>query len=100
MINDINTLVIYLGEKDNIELVKKHEIVIFKEYPDELEKLYLKHIHKYLDSHYGEKSASYVKELLYHLRKFGAKKIAFNIEKDLFDTFSTRKRFLRDLMGI
>ncbi len=89
----------YLHEKNDIGLIQRYELDIFANRPEELEKLYLNFIHDYLDSHFGEKSAIYVKELLYHLRKLEAKKIAFNIEKDLFDTFSTRKRFLRDLMG-
>ncbi len=89
----------FLHEKNDINLIQKHEIEILRDYPDELEKLYLNHIHDFLNSHFGEKSAIYVKELLYHLRKIDAKKIAFHIEKDLFDTFSTRKRFLKDLMG-
>lgn len=100
MINDIKTLIKYISEKDNIALIKRYELVIFEKNPKDLEKLYLNHIHEYLQTHFGEKSAAYVKDLLYHLRKMDAKKIAFNIEKDLFETFSTRKRFLRDLMGI
>lgn len=93
-------LVKYLLEKNDIGLIQRYEIDIFNKTPEDLQKLYLKYIHEYLDSHYGEKSAAVVKNLLYHLRQIQAKKIAFNIEKDLFDTFSSRKRFLKDLMGI
>ncbi len=100
MTNNRKELIKYLHEKNDIALIQKYEIDIFKNNPEELEKLYLSHIHDYLESHFGEKSAEYVKALIYHLRKIEAKKIAFNIEKDLFDTFSSRKRFLRDLMGI
>ncbi len=100
MTNNRKELIKYLHEKNDIALIQKYEIDIFKNNPEELEKLYLSHIHDYLESHFGEKSAEYVKALIYHLRKIEAKKIAFNIEKNLFDTFSSRKRFLRDLMGI
>ena len=100
MTNNRKELIKYLHEKKDMELIQRYEIDIFNNSPEELEKLYLNHIHDYLESHFGEKSAEYVKELLYHLRKIDAKKIAFNIEKNLFDTFSARKRFLRDLMGI
>ncbi len=100
MTNNRKELIKYLHEKKDMELIQRYEIDIFNNSPEELEKLYLNHIHDYLESHFGEKSAEYVKELLYHLRKIDAKKIAFNIEKNLFDTFSSRKRFLRDLMGI
>jgi len=98
--NNLKELIKYLLEKNNITLIQRYEKVIFDFNSEKLEVLYKNHIHDYLDSHYGEMSAIYVKELLYHLRKIDAKMIAFNIEKELFDSFSTRKRFLRDLMGI
>lgn len=93
-------LVKYLLGKNDIGLIQRYEIEILNKSHEDLQNLYLTYIHEYLESHYGEKSATVVKNLLYHLRQIDAKKIAFNIEKDLFDTFSSRKRFLKDLMGI
>jgi len=100
MSGDIKSLVKYLEEKNDIALIQLYEEEIYKDDPANLEKLYLNYIHSYLNEHFGQRSVTVVKNLLYHLRQMDAKKIAFNIEKDLFETFSSRKRFLKDLMGI
>jgi len=100
MTGDMEKLVNHLEHKNDISLIQVYEDEIFKDNPDNLQRLYLNYIHNYLREHFGQRSVSVVKNLLYHLRQIGAKKIAFNIEKDLFDTFSSRKRFLKDLMDI
>jgi hypothetical protein len=97
---NFKNLIKHLTEKNDISLIQRYEKNILDEDPSELEKLYLQYIHEYLESHFGKSSVTVVKNLLFHLRQIDAKKIAFNIEKDLFDTFSARKRFLKDLMGI
>ena len=98
--NNFDNLISHLAEKNDISLIQRYERNILEKNPAELENLYLKYIHTYLESHFGKSSVTVVKNLLFHLRQIDAKKIAFNIEKDLFDTFSSRKRFLKDLMGI
>ncbi len=98
--NNFDNLISHLAEKNDISLIQRYERNILEKNPAELENLYLKYIHTYLESHFGKSSVTVVKNLLFHLRQVDAKKIAFNIEKDLFDTFSSRKRFLKDLMGI
>ena len=98
--NNFDDLISHLAEKNDISLIQRYERNILEKNPAELENLYLKYIHTYLESHFGKNSVTVVKNLLFHLRQIDAKKIAFNIEKDLFDTFSSRKRFLKDLMGI
>ena len=100
MSGNMEKLVSYLEEKNDISLIQMYEDEILKDNPENLQKLYLNYIHSYLHEHFGQRSVSVVKNLLYHLRQIGAKKIAFNIEKDLFDTFSSRKRFLKDLMNL
>jgi hypothetical protein len=100
MIKDFKKLVNFLLEKNDITLIQYFENEIHENSSEDIEKLYLNYIHEYLNSHFGKSSVTVVKNLLFHLRQIGAKKIAFNIEKDLFDTFSSRKRFLKDLMGI
>ena len=98
MIARIDELVEYLKEKNDISLIQKHEIEIMQYDESKLEMLYQNYIHVYLNIHFGEKSISVVKNLLTHLRSIGAKKIAFNIEKDLFESFSTRKNLLKSLI--
>lgn len=98
LISRTDELVAYLKEKNDISLIQKHEIEIMQNDESQLEMLYLNYIHDYLNVHFGEKSISVVKNLLSHLRSIGAKKIAFNIEKDLFETFSTRKNLLKSLI--
>ncbi len=100
MFKDFKNLIEFLKEKNDISLIQRYEKELLKYNQIELQKLYLKYIHTYLESHFGKSSVTVVKNLIQHLRQIDAKKIAFNIEKDLFDTFSSRKRFLKDLMGI
>lgn len=98
MVKNYEELVSHLSEKNDISLIQKYEMEILDNNEAALEKLYKAYIHSYLDIHFGEKSVSVVKNLLTHLRGIGAKKMSFGIEKDLFETYSSRKSFLKSLM--
>ncbi|MEZ4907462.1 MAG: SWIM zinc finger family protein [Saprospiraceae bacterium] len=98
MINDFDSLISYLSDKNDITLIQIHELEIFEHNPQSLQTLYKNYIYDYLDNHFGEKSVNVVKNLLMHLRSIGAKKQAFEIEKDIFEVYSSRKSLLRNLM--
>ena len=97
MVKNYKELVSHLAEKNDISLIQKYEIEILENDDHAIENLYQNYIHTYLDEHFGEKSVSVVKNLLTHLRGIGAKKIALNIEKELFEAYSNRKSFLKSL---
>ncbi len=92
-------LINFLKEKNDIYLIKEFENYLLENSPEKLQKLYYDYMKSYLENHFGKKSSEEIKQLLFHLRQIGAKKVAFNIEKDLFEDFGHRKRLLKDLMG-
>lgn len=94
---NLEELINYLSEKNDINLIQKYENEILDKDERTLGILYKNYIHSYLDVHFGEKSASVVKNLLTHLKSIGARKISSLIENDLNESYSNRKNFLRSI---
>ncbi len=90
-------LIEYIQKIRSLELLEKYDIQLMEEFQKEVFELYEDFLESFLRNHLGRKTSSKIRDLFYHLKKIGAKKLVYKLVKQYREQYPERHTLMEEL---
>lgn len=90
-------LVGFIKKNRSLDLLEKYDIQLIDEFKNEVFELYEELLDGYLRNHLGPKTSVKIRDIFYHLKKIGAKKLVYKLAKQYREQYPERHTLMEEL---
>ena len=90
-------LVDYIQKIRSLELLEKYDIPLLENFQQSVYDLYEDFLESFLRNHLGRKTSEKIRDLFYHLKNIGAKKLVYKLVKQYKEQYPERHTLMEEL---
>lgn len=93
----LKDLVGFIKKNRSLDLLEKYDITLIDEFKNEIFELYEELLDGYLRNHLGRQTSTKIRDIFYHLKKIGAKKLVYKLAKQYREEYPERHTLMEEL---
>ncbi|MFK7773882.1 MAG: SWIM zinc finger domain-containing protein [Saprospiraceae bacterium] len=90
-------LIEFIKKNRSLDLLEKYDIQLIDDFKKEIFELYEDLLDGYLRNHLGRQTSTKIRDIFYHLKKIGAKKLVYKLAKQYREEYPERHTLMEEL---
>ena len=93
----LKNLIEFIKKNRSLDLLEKYDIQLIDDFKNEIFELYEELLDGYLRNHLGRQTSTKIRDIFYHLKKIGAKKLVYKLAKQYREEYPERHTLMEEL---
>lgn len=90
-------LIDFIKKNRSLDLLEKYDVQLIEDFKQEIFELYEDLLDGYLRNHLGRQTSTKIRDIFYHLKKIGAKKLVYKLAKQYREEYPERHTLMEEL---
>ena len=90
-------LIDFIKKNRSLDLLEKYDVQLIEDFKEEIFELYEDLLDGYLRNHLGRQTSTKIRDIFYHLKKIGAKKLVYKLAKQYREEYPERHTLMEEL---